>query len=176
MREEPTMSDDLVKRAKAAMAEHEAYVAEQGGTIASRGLVPELVASIEEADRAIANLQREYDKRGDRIEALEWEREGNLAALELRNAGLIAEHARAETAEAALAAMKAERDDLEATKEILSSHIRYQERIRQEYEARLAKMVKALQLAVVELEEADASNMTIAFLYATLAEIDGGGQ
>ncbi len=97
------MSDDLVKRLRGGcscnidstpcMAEDECRAAFEAANY-----MEEAAARIEEADRAIANLQREYDKRGDRIEALERERDLALADDQRREW----EH-HCKTAEAALA-------------------------------------------------------------------------
>jgi hypothetical protein len=49
--------DDLVKRAKDAMVDHNAFVADQGGKILSHGLMPELVARIEALEAEVARLR-----------------------------------------------------------------------------------------------------------------------
>ena len=52
--------DDLVKRAKDAMADHESFVSDQGGKILSHGLMPELVARIEALEAEVARLREEH--------------------------------------------------------------------------------------------------------------------
>ena len=54
--------DDLVKRAKDAMVDHNAFVADQGGKILSHGLMPELVARIEALERERDEARRRRDE------------------------------------------------------------------------------------------------------------------
>lgn len=55
--ESMTKPDDLIARAKAAIANHKTYVAEQGGIILSGGMMPELVERVESLEAEVARLR-----------------------------------------------------------------------------------------------------------------------
>lgn len=56
------MTQDIVERAKSAMADHEAFIVAQGGRVVSPGLMPELVARIEADADTITALRAEVKK------------------------------------------------------------------------------------------------------------------
>ena len=67
--ESMTKPDDLIARAKAAIANHKTYVAEQGGIILSGGMMPELVERVESLEAEVARLRMALQWQVDQPEA-----------------------------------------------------------------------------------------------------------
>lgn len=142
------MTDDLVKRLREAANKRDGFEAVF--------LSEDAADRIEEADRAIANLQREYDKRGDRIEALERERE--RLALAICGGEDLPGYANAQPVEAL---EKVARDN--------ASFASWQIDQTAKAEARLAKAVEALQEIAAD-DFADVDGIRV-YCRAVLAEI-----